>query len=53
MCYIYLFPSFKNARWLFIILIVLCKNALENLGEGQKELANERDLGCLQKKTRD
>jgi len=52
MLYLLVSPSLKNARWLFILLIVLCKSALENLGKVKKELANERDLGCLQKKTR-
>jgi hypothetical protein len=48
-----LFPSLKNARWLYILLTALCKSALENLeGEVKKKLANERDLGCLQKRTR-
>jgi hypothetical protein len=35
------------------LLIALHRSALKNLeGEVKKELANEKDLGCLQKRTR-
>ncbi len=39
-----MFPSLKNARWLFIMLTILCKSASKNLEGGVEKDLQMREI---------